>query len=56
LIHELSGQRALALQNLRVAMRLGYSRGVIEHHPDLAELRKDPDYHRVVEVAGKARS
>jgi tetratricopeptide (TPR) repeat protein len=53
LVHERVGQRERAMQDLLVAARLGYSRGVIERHPDLTRLRKDPGYRRVIDVAGK---
>lgn len=51
-VHEWVGKRERALQDLVLAARLGYSKGVIERHPDLARLRKDAGYRRVFEMAG----
>jgi eukaryotic-like serine/threonine-protein kinase len=53
LIHEWVGDRKRALQDLLVAARAGYSKGVIERHPDLTKLRTDPGYRQVLELAGK---
>jgi tetratricopeptide (TPR) repeat protein len=53
LVHEWVGNRARAMQDLLVAVRLGYSRGVIERHPDLARLRKDPGYRRIIDMTVK---
>ena len=56
LIHEWVGDRKRALQDLQVAARGGYSRTLIERHPDLARLRRDPGYRLVLDVAGKPAS
>jgi Flp pilus assembly protein TadD len=52
LVHEKAGDRKRALQDLLLAARGGYSKAVIERHPDLTQLRKDQGYQRVIE-AGK---
>lgn len=45
LAYELIGQRALALQAIAQAKRLGYPSKFIEAEPDLIALRRDPGYH-----------
>jgi Flp pilus assembly protein TadD len=53
-IHEMSGDRERALQDLLAAAQRGYTRTVIDRHPDLMELRKDPGYRKVMDVSGQA--
>jgi tetratricopeptide (TPR) repeat protein len=53
LVHELAGNRERAIQDLLVAAQRGYSKTVIERHPDLSRLRKDPRFRQVLDVAGK---
>ncbi len=45
LTYELLGQRALALEAISKAMRLGYPRKYVEAEPDLVDLRRDQGYH-----------
>jgi Flp pilus assembly protein TadD/TolB-like protein len=51
LIHERTGNRKRALEDLGLALRGGYSRSVVARHPDLKRLRDDPGYQRVLDVA-----
>ena len=51
LVNELSGDRSGALQALEAAARSGYSRIDIRRHPDLARLREDPRYVRMITMA-----
>lgn len=48
LVLELAGNRAAALDALEKAVRGGYSGIDIRHHPDLARLRADPRYTRMM--------
>jgi Flp pilus assembly protein TadD len=54
LIHELAGDRKGALEALGQAARGGYPRSRIERDPDLKNLRNDPGYRQVLDVAGRA--
>ncbi|WP_371765372.1 protein kinase [Massilia sp.] len=45
LTYELLGQRALALEAISKALRLGYPREYVDAEPDLVDLRRDRDYH-----------
>jgi Tfp pilus assembly protein PilF len=51
LIHERTGSRKRALEDLGLAVQGGYSKPVVERHPDLKRLREDPEYQRVLDVA-----
>jgi hypothetical protein len=53
LIHEVAGDRKGALEALGQAARGGYERSRIERDPDLKELRDDPGYRQVLDVAGR---
>lgn len=44
LTYELLGQRALALEAISKALRLGYPRKYVEAEPDLVDLRRDRGY------------
>jgi eukaryotic-like serine/threonine-protein kinase len=48
LVHEISGEREEALASLEAALAAGYSITEIRDEPDLARLRGDPRYHRLV--------
>jgi Flp pilus assembly protein TadD len=48
IIDELIGQRDRALSELQSALRLGYSLSEIQNAPELAQLRKDKRYARIV--------
>ncbi|MBV9266969.1 MAG: protein kinase, partial [Acidobacteriaceae bacterium] len=43
-VHELTGERALAIAQIRLALRAGYSRSEIENSPELSHLRADERY------------
>lgn len=52
LINELTGNRELALNELKEAKTLGYPSNLIESEPDLIELRRDQRYqHLILESA-----
>lgn len=51
LAHEWIGDRKRALEDLLLAARGGYSKTIIERHPDLRRLRNDPGYRRILDVA-----
>jgi eukaryotic-like serine/threonine-protein kinase len=51
LVHELIGDRKQALEHLLLAARGGYSKAVIERHPDLRRLRTDPGFRQILDVA-----
>src|SRR5262249_9549952 len=51
LVYELTGDRTSALQALEAAARGGHSIVEIRRHPDLARLREDPRYFRVLTMA-----
>jgi Tfp pilus assembly protein PilF len=53
LVHELVGDRSGALEALELAVRGGYPIHRIAHDPDLRELRNDPGYQRVLDVAAR---
>ncbi len=46
-----AGRRAEALEDLRTAIRAGYSAELIRKDPEFAELRTDRDFQRAVETA-----
>jgi eukaryotic-like serine/threonine-protein kinase len=52
LVRELLHDRSGALKALERAARAGFPRSRIQRDPDLRELRKDPAYRRIGEVAG----
>ena len=47
-VEEISGARARALAMLEAALRRGYSPDEVGADPELLDLRKDPDYHKLV--------
>ena len=49
LVYELTGQRALALQALREALQAGYSKEDVLREPELAKLRQDPHFQRLID-------
>ena len=49
LIYELTGQRKLALQALQDALHAGYSKDEILREPELAKLRQDPHFQRLID-------
>jgi len=51
LVHETVGDRKGALAALELAARGGYPTSRMDHDPDLKELRNDPSYQRVLDVA-----
>ncbi len=53
-VHELTGDRPGALRALEAAARHGHSMAQIRTHPDLAALREDPGFDRVLEMAPDA--
>ena len=52
--YELAGQRSLALETLKGAVRGGYSLAEAERDPDLASLRRDPRFAALKESIGAA--
>ena len=50
-VKEFAGDRAGALQALEAALRGGYSGIDVRRHPDLARLREDPRYVRMMTLA-----
>jgi serine/threonine-protein kinase len=48
IVHELGGRRAAALTALADALKAGYTIKEIREEPDLANLRSDSRYHRIV--------
>ena len=52
-VKEFAGDRAGALQALEAALRGGYSGIDVRRHPDLARLREDPRYVRMMTLAPK---
>jgi tetratricopeptide (TPR) repeat protein len=48
LVHEIGGRRDAALIALKSALETGYAMKEIREEPDLAGLRSDPRYHRMV--------
>jgi tetratricopeptide (TPR) repeat protein len=48
LVHELAGDRDRAVAELEAALRSGYSKDEIRRAADLAELRKDSRYPRLI--------
>jgi serine/threonine protein kinase/tetratricopeptide (TPR) repeat protein len=48
LTYELAGQRAKAIMALKQAIVLGYSRTIVLQEPDLARLRADPGFVKVI--------
>jgi hypothetical protein len=53
LIHESLGDQKRALEDLRRAVRGGYSKSLIKRDPALKALRNDADFRRVFDVAGR---
>jgi tetratricopeptide (TPR) repeat protein len=53
LVHELVGNRAAALHALETAARGGHSVAEIRRHPDLARLREDPRYLKILDLVPK---
>ncbi len=49
-----AGRRAEAIEDLRTAVRAGYSGELIRKDPEFAELRADRDFQRAVETARAA--
>lgn len=47
-VEEIAGSRARALTMLEAALKRGYSRDEVGADPELLDLRKDPDYHKLV--------
>ena len=56
LVHELAGDRERAIRDLIAAAQRGYTKTMIERHPDLTRLRKDPRFRQVLDLAGKRAS
>jgi hypothetical protein len=48
LTHEILGDRAAALASLEATLAAGYAFKEIRDEPELAKLRSDPRYHRIV--------
>jgi serine/threonine-protein kinase len=48
LVHEILGDRTAALASLETALAAGYAFKEIRDEPELAKLRSDPRYHRIV--------
>jgi serine/threonine-protein kinase len=48
LVYEICGRRAQALNSLAAALEQKYSLEEIKRDPDLLEMRKDPNYHKLV--------
>ncbi len=53
LIHEIGGDREAALSALSAALMAGYAIKEIRDEPELARLRNDPRYHRIVATFDK---
>ncbi len=49
LVYELTGQRKLALEALQDALRAGYSKQEVLREPELAKLRQDPHFQRLID-------
>jgi serine/threonine protein kinase/tetratricopeptide (TPR) repeat protein len=49
LVYELTGQRKPALQALEEALRAGYSKEDVLREPELAKLRQDPHFQRLID-------
>ncbi len=47
-VHELCGERALALTALSASLKAGYGSGEIKNEPELMNLRADPRYHSIL--------
>ena len=47
-VEEIAGSRARALTMLEAALKRGYSRDEVGADPELLDLRKDPDHHKLV--------
>jgi serine/threonine-protein kinase len=52
-IYELTGQREQALSALRATIRAGYSLSEIQSDADLAQIRADPRYAKIIAASGK---
>jgi Flp pilus assembly protein TadD len=53
-VHELCGERDLALTALSASLKAGYGSGEIKNEPELMHLRADPRYHSILgSQAGK---
>jgi serine/threonine-protein kinase len=48
LVYEICGRREQALNALAGALKQGYSKDELNRDPELLELRKDPNYHKLV--------
>jgi serine/threonine-protein kinase len=48
LVYEICGRRAQALDSLEAALKQGFSLEDIKRDPELLEMRKDPNYHKLV--------
>ena len=49
IVYELTGQRKQALQALQSALRAGYSKDDVLREPELAKLRQDPHFQRLID-------
>jgi tetratricopeptide (TPR) repeat protein/tRNA A-37 threonylcarbamoyl transferase component Bud32 len=49
LVYELTSQRTLALEALQGALRAGYSKEDVLREPELAKLRQDPHFQRLID-------
>jgi len=49
LVYELTGQRKLALEALQGALHAGYSKQEVLREPELAKLRQDPHFQRLID-------
>jgi hypothetical protein len=51
LVYEWVGDRKGALEALEAAMRDGYPRSRIDRDPDLQDLRNDPGFRQIAQMA-----
>jgi eukaryotic-like serine/threonine-protein kinase len=54
--YELCGERDKALNSLQAAVKAGQSLADLKNEPDLASLRTDPRYHRIVMSASSSQT